>query len=446
MSAIIDRPRFGCPLGGALGMIRALPRTVPIVHASTGCAYNIYVGMNSGAGYLGGGYCGATSTPSSNVVEKEIVFGGEERLREQIATTLEVMDGDLYVVLSGCMVEMIGDDAQSVTDNFKNAPNPVIYVSTPGFKGNSAYGYDVVLEALAKEYVSPRKRKKADKVNVFGLIPGGDVFYKGNLREIKRLLNLIGLEANTLIGEGETLADVKNSGDAALNVVLSDVYAPLAAAAYENIHNIPSLRTPLPIGYLQTERFLRLIGGHLGIEKEIIDKALKSEQNVYFDYFERISDSYNDIDFQRYGLVVADANYAPAITEFIADELGWLPHLTVVTDELTERQQELLNKRFNNYASGVKTHIRYDSNTASVRRHLSGSWERNCNHRYYDSFSPAVVFGSVFERELAEELQAPLLTVSFPITNRVVFNRGYAGTSGGLAFAEDTFGLLVAGR
>jgi nitrogenase molybdenum-iron protein beta chain len=446
MSAIIDRPRFGCPLGGALGMLRAVPRTVPIVHASTGCAYNIYVGMNSGAGYLGGGYCGATSTPSSNVVEKEIVFGGEERLREQIATTIEIMDGDLYVVLSGCMVEMIGDDAQMVADGFKSAQPPVIAVSTPGFKGNSSYGYDVVLEALCKEYVLPREKKKARKVNVFGLVPGSDVFYKGNLREIKRVLNLIGVEANTLVGEGETLADIKNSGDAALNIVLSDIYAPLAAAAYEQVHHIPFVRTALPIGYLQTERFLRQIGGYFQIDEKTIGTALQKEQEAYFDYFERIADSYNDIDFQRYALVVADANYGPAVTEFIADELGWLPHLTVITDELTARQQELLNKRFEHYASGVKPTVRYDPNTASVRRYLSDGWEKNRNHRYYDAFSPAVVFGSVFDRELAEELQAPLLAVSFPVTNRVVFNRGYAGPNGGLTLAEDAFGLLVAGR
>ena len=37
---------------------------------------------------------------------------------EQIASTLEIMDGDLYLVLTGCMVEMIGDDLESVTAGF----------------------------------------------------------------------------------------------------------------------------------------------------------------------------------------------------------------------------------------------------------------------------------------------------------------------------------------
>ena len=56
--------------------------------ASAGCGQNLHIAINSGGGYLGGGYCGGNSLPSSNVVERDIVFGGEERLREQIKSTL----------------------------------------------------------------------------------------------------------------------------------------------------------------------------------------------------------------------------------------------------------------------------------------------------------------------------------------------------------------------
>jgi nitrogenase molybdenum-iron protein beta chain len=94
-----------------------MQRTIPVVHAGAGCAYNYYIGGNAGAGYLGGGYCGAVSTPSTNVTEREIIFGGEGRLEEQVRTTMEVMDGDLYIVISGCQVEMIGDDIINAAEN-----------------------------------------------------------------------------------------------------------------------------------------------------------------------------------------------------------------------------------------------------------------------------------------------------------------------------------------
>jgi nitrogenase molybdenum-iron protein beta chain len=445
MSTIIDRPRFDCALGGALALARAIPRVIPITQASIGCAYNYYIGGNTGAGYLGGGYCGATSTPSSNVSEREVVFGGEGRLEEQIRTTVEVVDGDLYLVISGCMVEMIGDDIKSVVEQL-DVKVPVLAVPTPSFKGNSNYGYDLILELLIREYITKQEAKKRKKVNVFGVIPGGDVFYKGNLKEIKRLLALIGVEANTLFGEGETLDDIKNAGDAELNIIVSDVFAPLSEKAFKEVHGIPALREQLPVGFLQSKRFLINVGKALGISEAEVETALKAEEEIYFEYFERISDSYIDFDLQRYAVIAADANYAPALTEFVSDELGWIPHLTLVTDALTAVEQTALEKRFSHYESGLIPAVHFNPGASSLRHYLTDSWERNRNHVYYEPLGPIVLFGSSFERDFAEENGYPLLNISFPVTNRVIFNRGYAGITGGLTLAEDALALVVAAR
>jgi nitrogenase molybdenum-iron protein beta chain len=283
-------------------------------------------------------------------------------------------------------------------------------------------------------------------VNVFGLIPGSDVFYKGNLKEIKRVLKLIGVEANTFIGEGEGLNDIQDSGGAALNIILSDVYAPLAAEAFKETHGIPYIREQLPIGFFQSEKFLHSVGKTLNIDKKTIEQAIHGEQEIYFDYFERVADTYNDIDLQRYGVVAADSNYAPAISNFISDELGWIPHLAMVTDPLTEENQQALKKRFEGYASGLSPKVHFDESAASLRHYLIDSWERNRNHVYYEPLGPLVLFGSSFEKDFAEENGFPLLNVSFPSTNKVVFNKAYAGFNGGLALAEDSFSLLVSGR
>jgi nitrogenase molybdenum-iron protein beta chain len=419
-------------------------RTIPIVHAGTGCAYNYYIGGNAGAGYLGGGYCGAASTPSSNAAEREIIFGGEGRLEEQIRATMEIMDGDLYVVISGCQVEMIGDDIRGVAAGI-GAEN-VLAVQTPSFKGNSQHGYDLLFEKLVRDFIPRRETKKEKTVNVFGLIPGNDVFYKGNLKEIKRALGLIGIEANTFIGEGETLENFRNAGSAALNIVLSDVYAPLSAKAFEEAHGIPFIREQMPIGFFQTEKFLRNVGGALAIDETVITEAVKPEEDSYFDYFERIADTYNDIDLQRYGIIAADSNYAPALAAFISDELGWIPHLVMITDPAAAGDREALEKRFKNYASGLEPRVYFNTGAQALRTYYAESWERNRNHQYYEALSPAVIFGSVYERDFAEELGIPLLAVSFPVTSRVVFNKAYAGFNGGLALAEDSFSLLTAAR
>lgn len=446
MSKFVDRPRYACALGGALATLRAIPRAIPIIHASAGCGHNLQNAINAGAGYLGGGYCGGLALPSSNVAERDVVFGGESRLREQIASTLEIVDGDLYMVLTGCMVEMIGDDPEAVVSEFEDSEKPVIAVHTPSFRGNSFTGYELILAKLIKRFIPKQPQKDPASVNVLGIVPAQDVFWKGNLKEIKRLLQRLGLRVNTLFGEGETLEDIKNAGKASLNIVVSDVHGIEAANTFEEVHGIPYITTGFPVGADATAEFLLAVSDALGLDKQVAQAVIEDEKQVYYDYLERLADIYNDIDLQRYAVVVGDSNYAPAIARFLSDELGWLPELTVITDFLDEPQKASLARRFENYESGLKPTVRFDTDASSIKKYITEIWPRNRNERYYDALNPTVLIGSVYERDLATAFGFPLLTVSYPVTNRVVLNRAYAGINGALSLAEDLFGILVAGR
>lgn len=446
MSKYVDRPRYACALGGALATLRAIPGAIPIIHASTGCGHNLHNAINPGAGYLGGGYCGGLSLPSSNVVERDIVFGGEDRLREQITTTLEIMEGDIYLVLTGCMVEMIGDDLDAVVADFADSEKSVIAVHTPSFRGNSYTGYELVLTALIKKYITKQKSVTAKAVNILGIVPAQDVFWEGNLREIKRLLQKLGLKVNTFFGEGETLQDIKDAGSASLNIVVSDIFGIAAAQEFENVHNIPFITTAFPVGALGTEKFLWEVTKALELDPIITEAILKEEKAIYYSYLERLADLYNDIDLQRYAVVVGDSNYAPAFVRFLSDELGWLPELAIITDFLEEDQKNKLLTRFEQFESGIQPTVRFDTDTSSVKRYVSEIWERNRNDRYYDAFNPTVLVGSVFERDLSAEFGFPLLTAAYPVTNRVVLNRTYAGINGALSIIEDLISILVAGR
>ena len=446
MSKFIDRPRYSCALGGAIGTLRAMHRTIGIVHGSAGCGQNLYMSYNAGGGYRGGGYCGGNALPSTNVVERDVVFGGEGRLREQIKSTLEILDGDLFVVVTGCMVDMIGDDTQAVVSEFADAEKPVIAVPTPSFKGNAFTGYELLLKGLIKKYIPRSPEKEPLLVNVLGIVPVQDVFWKGNLREIKRLLEKLGLGVNTFFGEGETLENFKRAGRAVLNIVVSNNAGIESARYFEEVHGTPYVVTPFPIGAIAGENFLKTMGSILNINPLHITKVLDEEKAVYYDYLERISDIYNDIDLQRYAVVAGDSNYAPALTRFLSDELGWLPELAVVTDQLDENQKKTVAAQFGGLNSGVEPHIYFDSDASSVKKYLREAWPRNRNSRYYDAFGPAVVVGSAFERDIAQEYGWPLVPVSFPLTNRCVMNRAYAGFTGGLALTEDIISYLVMGR
>ncbi|MDR3123142.1 MAG: hypothetical protein LBU16_05115 [Treponema sp.] len=446
MSKFVDRPRYTCALGGAVGTIQAIPRAIAIIHGSAGCGGNIFSALNAGSGYIGGGYCGGQAMPSSNVVERDVVFGGEARLREQIQSTLELVDGDLFVVVTGCMVDMIGDDTAAVVSEFRDVEKTVIAVPTPSFKGNAFYGYELLFKGLIDRYIQKSAEKDALSVNVLGIVPAQDAFWKGNLREIKRLLEKLGLRANTFFGEGETLEDFKNAGRASLNIVVSNSFGVDAAKHFEEVHGIPYIVSPFPIGALQGETFLKTVGNALNIDPRRLAAVLEKEKENYYNYFSRIADIYNDADLQRYSIVVGDSSYAPAMTRFLSDELGWIPELAVVTDILDEARQQTVRAQFAGLNSGLNPAVYFDTDTSSVKKYLREAWPRNRNNRYYDVMSPTVIIGSAFERDVSAEFGYPLIPVSFPLTSRCVMNRGYAGFTGGLSLTEDIITYLVMGR
>jgi len=446
MSKFIDRPRYLCALGGAIGTLENLPGTIPILHAAAGCGGNISNALNYASGYLGSGYCAGQALSSSNVYEQEIVFGGEDRLCEQVENTLKIMDGDLYFLVSGCMVEMIGDDVKGVAKKFKDRDVALLAADTGGFHGNSFKGYDIVLGTLFKEFTLKKAVKNEKLLNLWGIVPIQDVFWKGNLENLKRLLEELGYQVNTFFGENETLDNLKNAGSAVLNIVVSDTAGIEPAKIFEEVHGVPYISVPLPIGPHGTEQFIRSISNRLGIEKPFADKVIQRHKDRYFSYVERIADVYNDLDLQRYAVIVGDSSYAQALTRFLSDDLGWLPELVVITDILSEEQKEDVRKRFADLESGLSPRVVFDTDTSSIIRHFRDTWPSNNGSKYFNTFSPAFILGSAFERALADELKAPHLSVTYPISNRVVMDRAYTGYDGAIRLTEDIFTTLVGTR
>lgn len=444
MANFIDRAKFSCALGGALTTIAGLPKAVPIVHASGGCAAALSNTYNLASGYRGTGYCGGSMIPTSNVTENNIVFGGEKRLEEQIEETIKAIDADLYIVVTGCQVEIIGDDAVGISGKFRE--ENVIGASTPGFLGNTFKGYDAVLNAIIKEVIESSSDKEDKTVNLFGVVPGHDVFYRGNLEELRRLLGLIGIKANTFFGEKESIETIKSYAKASLNVVLSTQAGVLPAITFEDLHHVPYVLEDIPIGPSGTEKFLRNIGRLLQVEEKVIEEVIEQEKKTYYSYLERIVDIYSDIDFQRYAIVVADSYYAYSLTRFLANDLGWIPHLVSINDISEIKDQEEYYKKFADITSETTPFVYFRENAGDVIKDIRNSWRKNNNQKYYDSLSPAFVVGSGIERSLAEKLGAGFLAVAFPVSNRVVLNKTYVGFFGGISLVEDLISSLVSAR
>jgi nitrogenase molybdenum-iron protein beta chain len=428
-------------LGGALAAAAALPRTVPIIHAGPGCAANFAWTQNGASGLQVGGPCAALAFPGTNLQENEVVFGGAERLDEEIEQTLKIMDGDLYFVLTGCVPEVIGDDVDSVVRKYAHRGVAITSASTAGFKGNSYFGYEEVLKTLFAKVLKTKPGRREKTVNVWGLPPMMDVFWKGNLAGVKDLLGLLGYRANVFFGPGASLEEIENAAGAELNIVLSDVYGLEAARLFKKIHGVDFISLPPPFGAAASDRFLKLAGRRLGLPARKISEIIKREGRRHYEFLEPLIDVYNDMEGQRYAIVIGDVNYGCAVADFLTDDLGWLADLVFVTDDLSDDERASLDKARSARAR-PRPEIIYESRAGAIAEKIDGRW-RPSSTKYHNSRRPAFVAGSSLDRALAVSLGAPHLSLSFPVSNRAVLNRGYTGYDGGLRLMEDVISSAI---
>ena len=445
-STYIEKPRYVCALGGAIATVNAIPGAISVLHSSIGCGGNLNSAIGPAAGHGGSNYMGGLAIPCSGVQEKEIVFGGDRRLDEQLKATIEIAKADLFVVLTGCMTEMVGDDVDAVLAGFQEQGVPIFSVSTGGFKGTSLYGYDLVLEAFFKKYVKRGVARQAKKVNLWGIPPTQDVFWEGNLIELRRLLEALGITVNTFFTRQDSLDELRNAASAELNIVVSPIYGVEPAKIFEEEHGTPYLALDFPIGALASRRFLEQVGIALKLEPAVVKKVIEAEEKNYYHFLSRSLDPYNDIDLQRYAVVVGNASYAPALTEFAFRELGWLPELVVITDILNDDQAEQVSGGFAALLPELAGKLVYETNTSQVIEHFRKAWPTISGKRYQREFSPAFVLGSTLDKDFADQIKAGHLAVSYPVTSRQVLNRGYAGYKGGLTLVEDIFSNLLSLR
>jgi nitrogenase molybdenum-iron protein beta chain len=426
MSYITEGPRGNCALGGVNAVLSAINRVIPIYHTGPGCCMQTTAGEAGQSGGRAPFYVSGVSTPCTNMLEKEVVFGGVEKLKETIDGSIEILEADAFFVLSGCTSGIIGDDIVSVTEEYRRKGYPVYPVETPGFLGESYRGYELAFKALLNNIVKPVPRQE-NLVNLFGIMPYHDPFWEGNLEELTRILQALGLEVNTFFTRHQGIGSVEKSSGAALNIVISPWLLKSAVTEYRDNFGVPVLRWPgLPIGATDTSAFLRAVGDALDI-RETVEKVIKAEEDYVYSYLET---AIGALSWKRFA-VVGDANTVVGITRFLANDFSFTPRLSIITDPVfrTEDKKRIEDSLTNlEYARPPK--IVFETDQWKIRQELDADKEIT------------LLAGSTNDREFAMERNIQCNVVSYPVTDRLIFNRTYAGYRGSLTLIEDLYDNL----
>jgi len=423
----IEAPRFSCALGGALGTALGIYGVVPILHSGAGCG----IGQLFGQLYAGGPQ-GGTSTPCSSLVEHHVVFGGEEKLRNLISASTELMEGDIYAVINGCVPSLIGDDVNAVVKEFRGN-NDIFFVKSSGFTGNSYEGYELFFEGLINDLLKPADKIEEKTVNIFGIVPYQHIFWKGDARTIKNLLEEIGIKANVFLAEFDGPEQLKNIPLAEYNIVLSTWNGHRVARLLEDKFKTPYITFPsVPVGPKQTSNFLRKVAGLFNISEELVEEVIRKEEQRIYRFIEYGGDAHMMVRPHPFFAVVADSGTAIGISGFLINELGYLPDIVQITDDPPEEIREEIVR---NLTEGLQTpltpEVIFETDSHIIRQNLKDR--------------PFMfLFGSSLEAPTAlANYGAIPITVAFPALNRLVLNRTYSGYEGALTLFEEVISSFV---
>ncbi len=436
----IQQVRYVCAIG-AMHSASAIPWVIPITHCGPGCAEKQFGSLAMCNGFQGGGYGGGAVVPSTNISESEVVFGGENRLRELIRASLKILDAELFVVVTGCIPDLVGDDAGAVVREFQAEGVPVVLAETGGFKGTNFTGHELVTRAIIDQYVGEYAGGRTPGVvNVWSMLPYHNTFWQGDLSEIKRVLEGGGLKVNILFGhESEGVSEWKRIPQAQFNLVLSPWLGLRTAQHLEGKYGQPFLHLPIiPIGADETSSFLRKVVAFAGIDPSLAEEFIKKEERTYYHYLEGFGEFYSEYFWGMPAkfVVVGESAYNLALTRFLINDLGLMPGGQFITENPPEEYREAISREFRTIADDVVTHVAFEEDSYRIHTLIRQS-----------DFGqkPPIILGTTWERDLAKEMRSAVVEVGFPASYEMVLSRTNVGYRGAIALLEKIYTTVVSG-
>ena len=429
MSQVTENPKGGCVLAGINSVLGAIDRVCPIYHSGPGCCMQTTAADQGQSGHKSSRFVSSVSLPSTNMLEKEVVFGGTEKLRTTVRGAIDIIDADAYFVLTGCTAGIIGDDIVSVTEEFQDKGYSVYPIETPGFVGDSNLGYETVWTTMINQVIEEDVPKDDKLVNIFGIIPYHDPFWSGALEEIDRILSALGLKVNTFFTKHQGIETIRKCSGAALNIIINPWLFKGPAKKMEQKFGIPSIRVPgLFVGATDTTKFVRQVAEAMHLDQEIVDKVIAAEEEYVYDY---LAQSVGVVSWKRFA-VVADANNAVGITRYLANDFSFTPVLVIVSEPLFRQEdKDRIVAQIEDLEYAKPPKVIFASDQYEINQALREEEEEI-----------TLLIGSSNEREVALEKDIQFILAAFPMNERLVFNRTYAGYRGSLTFTEDLYDNL----
>lgn len=223
-----------CVFCGSRVVLYPIADALHLIHGPIGCAaytWDIRGSLSSGPELHRLSF-------STDLRERDVVFGGTAKLHASLDELIELHKPKAAFVYTTCIVGVIGDDVEAVCKEVSREKGiPIIPVQAPGFQGSKKDGYRIACESLFQLVGTQNRPIPKHSINILG-----DFNLAGELWILLDYYKRMGIHVNaTITGDGR-VDDICNAHRASLNVVQCSGSMMHLAKMMKETYGVPFMR------------------------------------------------------------------------------------------------------------------------------------------------------------------------------------------------------------
>ena len=268
---------------------------------------------------------------TASIVDRHVLArGSQEKVVENITRKDKEENPDLILLTPTCTSSILQEDLQNFVDRASLESNSdVILADVNHYRVNELQAADRTLEQIVRFYIEKGKKDGSlsqDKTplpsaNIIGIFTLG-FHNQHDCRELKRLLNDLGIQVNEVIPEGGLVENIKKLPKAWFNIIPYREVGLMTAVYLEQELNMPYISTT-PMGLVETAQFIREIANILKESSSINFENYVDNQTRFVSqaaWFSRSIDCQNLTG--KKAVVFGDSTHAALMAKILSREMG----------------------------------------------------------------------------------------------------------------------------
>lgn len=417
-------------LTGAIAAFEGIQESCTLLNGPIGCKmYPAYMSSmlsphpkTALVNYFDDFYFGQTRVPCTYIDEHDFVYGSESKVAKALKQ-IEQKKYGIIGVINHSGTSIIGDDLARIIQN-ANIKTITVAVDSTGFTGTFATGFQDTVIKILNRIIHKSNQKIPRTVNIIG----STIFqynWENDIAEIKRMLELLGIQTVSVLCAGESLTNLQKVSQAELNLVLNEEYGDRVASYLETEYGIPSINLNLqaPYGLSASEVWFKAVADFFGISSEAITIESSRVRKKCYPALARASsltDALRGMPFAIFG----DSSQVYSLTSFLYEYLGLLPIVIGI--------KEIGTKNF----TSLKKYLAQNLPNTPILVNPDQYELIEC----FNQTAPRLLLGSSIEKHISLMLPKPprFIPITFPYHEKITLtNRPLIGFNGSLTLVED---------